>query len=453
MTTLDLTVNSDAHEDHTGANFSSSATAVNCNAHTSGVSNRQYRGGFEFVLTAEIPSGATIDAAYLTIRANSTSVDDPNVNIRGEDTADAPDFATNADVTSRTRTTASVQWTTTAIGTGAVNTPSLVSILQELVDDYGGLANGAGVVIFFDGRNDAISSFQVMSIEGTGTEAALHIEFTEPASGETVTPAVLTAIAAVIAPTIILGSITLSGVVCSSIANAVNPSVILGSINIVPEPAIAIAGCVNPTIINNVTLAPDSVSAIGENVGPTTIQGSIALTPVQVAAIGLTINPTVDAGGNVDITPELVFGVAQIVNPTVVLGSLAIVPNIADSVGETADPTTILGSLVLDLGTVTAIGLTVNPTVEESTGAIVPSAVTAVGLTVNPTTIQGNLVISGLVCAAVGHAVNPTVLDGDIEIIYDTGVIYMPALYGVIYAPETSGFIYMPDSTGKIRSG
>ena len=176
MTTLDLTVNSDAHEDHTGANFSSSATAVNCNAHTSGVSNRQYRGGFEFVLTAEIPSGATIDAAYLTIHANSTSVDDPNVNIRGEDTADA-------DVTSRTRTTASVQWTTTAIGTGAVNTPSLVSILQELVDDYGGLANGAGVVIFFDGRNDAISSFQVMSIEGAGTEATLHIEFTAGGGG------------------------------------------------------------------------------------------------------------------------------------------------------------------------------------------------------------------------------------------------------------------------------
>ncbi len=183
MTTLDLTANSDAHEDHNGANFSNSATIVNCNAHTSTANNRQYRGGFEFILTAGIPSGATIDAAYATIHANSTSVDDPNVNIRGEDTADAADFATNADVTSRTRTTASVQWTTTGIGTGAVNTPSIVSIIQELVDDNGGLASGASIVIFFDGRNDAISSFQVMSIEGAGTEAALHIEFTAGGGG------------------------------------------------------------------------------------------------------------------------------------------------------------------------------------------------------------------------------------------------------------------------------
>jgi len=168
VTTLDLTVNSDAHEDITGANFSNSATIVNCNANTSGVANRRYNGGFEFVLTAEIPSGATIDAAYITIHANSTAADDPNVNIRGEDTADAPDFATNADVTSRTRTTASVQWTATGIGIGAVNSPSIVSILQELVDDNGGLANGASVVIFFDGRSDATSTFQVMSIEGAG---------------------------------------------------------------------------------------------------------------------------------------------------------------------------------------------------------------------------------------------------------------------------------------------
>lgn len=183
MTTLDLTTTDDAHEDHTGANYSASATAVNCGAHTSGVANRQYRGGFFFALTAEIPDGSTIDACYLTVQPASTVVDDPNVNIAFENTADADDFTTNADVTSRTRVSTSVQWTATGVGTSALNSPSLITALQALVDGQSGLANGAGVVAFMDGRNDAIGGFQVISIEGTGAEAVLHIEFTAPAGG------------------------------------------------------------------------------------------------------------------------------------------------------------------------------------------------------------------------------------------------------------------------------
>jgi hypothetical protein len=184
MTTLDLTVNSDAHEDSTGNNFSDSAAVVTCTAHTAiGTPNRVYFGGFEFVLTAEIPNGATIDAAYITVQANALAADDPNVDISAEDSADAPDFVTNADVTSRTRTAASAQWTATGIGTSPVNSPSIVSVLQELVDDNGGLVNGAGIVIFMDGRSDALSTFAVVSLEGTGAPAALHIEFTAGGAG------------------------------------------------------------------------------------------------------------------------------------------------------------------------------------------------------------------------------------------------------------------------------
>ena len=453
MTTLDLVVNSDAHEDHTGANFSSSASIVNCNSHTSGVANRRYRGGFEFVLTQAIPAGSTIDVAYLTIHANSTAADDPNVDIRGEDTADAADFATTADVTSRTRTTASVQWTSTGIGTGAVNSPSIVSILQELVDDHSGLANGASIVIFLDGRSDAISTFQPMSLEGAGTEAALHFEFTPAASGVTVTPNPVTAVASQNAPTIVLGAIVVDSLVCASVSSRANPSVILGAISVTPENVSAIAGNVNPTTIQGgISLTPTAASALASTVNPGVVLGSISLTPAQAVAIGLTVNPTVEAGGNVTVTPAPVFSVAQIVNPAVVLGGLTIVPSAVESAAETADPVIVLGGLVLDLGNVTAVGLTIDPTVEISSGAIVPSPVTAVAAIVNPTTIQGDLTISGLVCAAVSYTVNPTVLDGNVEIIYDTGLIYAPALYGAIYAPDTSGVIYMPVSTGTVNS-
>lgn len=188
MTTIDMTVAAsadDAHEDSTGANFSSTATGVNCTSHTSpGTANRAYNGGFRFVLSAAIPSGTTIDAGYVTISAVSTALDDANVNIWGEQSSDAVNFSTNADVTSRTTTTASVQWSADALGTSPVNSPSIVAILQELVNDYGGLALGAAIVIIFKGRTDAVKNFQAMAEDhASGAPAVLHIEFTAPAGG------------------------------------------------------------------------------------------------------------------------------------------------------------------------------------------------------------------------------------------------------------------------------
>lgn len=188
MTTIDMTVAAsadDAHEDSTGANFSSTATTVNCTAHTSpGTANRQYNGGFRFVLSAQIPSGATIDASYITVTPTSLALDDANVNIYAEQASDAVNFSTNADVTSRTGTTASVAWVQDALGTSAVNSPSLNTVIQELVNDYGGLANGAAIVILLKGKTDAIKSFQVFSEDhASGAPASLHIEFT--ASGTT----------------------------------------------------------------------------------------------------------------------------------------------------------------------------------------------------------------------------------------------------------------------------
>jgi hypothetical protein len=151
---------------------------VTCTAHTSETPNRRYFGALLFVLTAEIPAGATVDACYLTVQANALAADDPNVDIHLEDVADADDLTTAPDVTSRVPTSASAQWTATGIGTSPVDTPSLVAPLQELVDTYGGLANGATLCFLVRGRNDALSTFAVVSLEGTGAPAAVHIEFT-----------------------------------------------------------------------------------------------------------------------------------------------------------------------------------------------------------------------------------------------------------------------------------
>lgn len=178
MTTLNLAVNADAHEDSTGGNFSSSATAVRCESNTTPAS--RFFGGFYFLLSAEIPDGSTIDACYITVQPSNTSTDDPNVDITFENSADADDFIATADVTSRTRLGSTVQWTATGVGASAVNSPSLVVPMQALVDAHSGLLSGAGIMCFLDGRSDANSTLRIVSLQGTGTTAVLHIEFTAP---------------------------------------------------------------------------------------------------------------------------------------------------------------------------------------------------------------------------------------------------------------------------------
>lgn len=168
----------DASEADDGTSFSGVAVACRCESNTAAGS--RFNGGMRFVLTGPA-SADTIDAAYLPIHAVSTSTDDPNVDMSCEDVDDAANFTTTADVTSRARTGAPVQWTATAIGAGEVNSPSIVAPLQ-LVINRAGWASGNAIVVFFDGRADVSASFRIDSFEGSTTECAkLHVEYTVPA--------------------------------------------------------------------------------------------------------------------------------------------------------------------------------------------------------------------------------------------------------------------------------
>lgn len=91
--------------------------------------------------TAAIPQLYTINTAYIRIYVYDASYDDANIRIFFEKVADPAQFVTGggSDVSSRTKTTASVDWVQSGLASGGAawcNSPSLVTPLQELVNAF-----------------------------------------------------------------------------------------------------------------------------------------------------------------------------------------------------------------------------------------------------------------------------------------------------------------------------
>jgi hypothetical protein len=119
-----------------------------------------------------IPNGATITAATLTLRAENTDTDTVNAKVYGIDEDNTANFS--ADPTGRSRTTANADWD--RAGTTAnvdYTSPSLVSIVQEIVDRPGwSSGNAMGFIIDDDGSaNDKLLFFK--SYDGSTTLCAL----------------------------------------------------------------------------------------------------------------------------------------------------------------------------------------------------------------------------------------------------------------------------------------
>jgi len=197
-TTLNLQVGDgadDAYESDFGSGFNSSATQILANSSTS--SFARINAGMRFV--AAIPVGATIDAAVWIPNVTSTANDDVNVDLLFEDVDDAANFTDTADVTSRARTTASVQWSSDGIGAGEVSSPDISAPLQE-VADRGGEGDLCG---FADGRDNAAKSFACWSYNGDSAKAAkLDVDYTAGGPQQkTLTPATETDAAQALAVT------------------------------------------------------------------------------------------------------------------------------------------------------------------------------------------------------------------------------------------------------------
>jgi hypothetical protein len=126
------------------------------------------------------PQGATITAAWVEFVA---VVGCPGVTchvlIKGELNAVPLEFTTAADFNGRTRTVANVPWTPGAWVEGTTYiTPSLVSIIQEIVNLPAWMPGGDLVLFFANDASDADAVRLAASIEnGVYHEPILHIEW------------------------------------------------------------------------------------------------------------------------------------------------------------------------------------------------------------------------------------------------------------------------------------
>jgi hypothetical protein len=143
-------------------------------------------------IVPSIGSGATITVAYLTVRVTGASNDEPDVLIWANDVDNAATLTTAANnISGRTPTTATVNWSSADLGAGSGtdhNTSSLVTIIQEIVDRPGWSA-GNGLMLIMQGSANAARDLNFRFFEhadGAAGAPRLHIEYTNPVGGTTV---------------------------------------------------------------------------------------------------------------------------------------------------------------------------------------------------------------------------------------------------------------------------
>lgn len=128
----------------------------------------------------DIPQGAIITSAYIQFQTDEAGSSATSLLIRGEDTDDAAAFAkVNYNVSSRATTDASAAWSPAAWTTAGTadmeqRTPSLMEIVQEIVD-RSGWATGNDMVFVITGTGKRTAE----AYEGSAAGAPLlHIEYT-----------------------------------------------------------------------------------------------------------------------------------------------------------------------------------------------------------------------------------------------------------------------------------
>lgn len=251
----------------------------------------------------------------------------------------------------------------------------------------------------------------------------------------TVAPNPAAATAAVVAPTVVLSSLTLALSPAAGAAAVVAPSVVLGSLVITPSPASAGAAVVAPTLVlSSVVVSPSPAAAAAAIVAPTVVSSSISFTPNPALAATTVIAPTVVQGA-IAYTPSPANATAVSVAPSLILSLLLVAPNPASGAAASIAPAIILGSIAYTPAPSSAVATTVAPTVlgqnisltpdpaAAATSRIAPQVIAgslllqpnpATGRTVSldPTLLFGSVVITSSIATARTGVVNPTVVDG-----------------------------------------
>ena len=126
-----------------------------------------------------IPAGATIDAAYISVRARSTASGTVAARIYAEDAASPERVDDAGDITAKTKTTNYVDWTPSGWSSGDwYNSPSIKTIIQELVDSY--TYSSSPIQLLIVNNGSAESAYRKISdySDSPAYAAKLHIEYT-----------------------------------------------------------------------------------------------------------------------------------------------------------------------------------------------------------------------------------------------------------------------------------
>ncbi len=131
-----------------------------------------------------IPDNAVISKAYIQFKVDENSVNSAQILIHGESTANASGFVnTDYNISSRTKTNASVYWSPAVWDTVGVageeqRTPDLSSIVQEIISETGWSSGNAIAFIFSDSGTRVAEAYD-------GDQAGaplLYLEYTTDAS-------------------------------------------------------------------------------------------------------------------------------------------------------------------------------------------------------------------------------------------------------------------------------
>jgi len=254
-----------------------------------------------------------------------------------------------------------------------------------------------------------------------------------PVEDVLVTPSPVSAIAQVVAPTVIKGSISVTPSPASCLGQVVAPTVIIGAVYITPSPISAIASVVAPSVVKgSISITPSTAQAKASVVAPVAlVEGSVSITPSPAQAIASVVAPTavtertattsalygVATYGNavygvvgeegLAVTPIPIQAKASVVAPTVIKGSVSITPAYAQAKGQVAQPTVKLGNIIYAPTFIRAIAKAVGPTV--ALGAVVPGPASAKAAGANPVLVLSSISITPTAIHAIAQVVPPIV--------------------------------------------
>lgn len=369
-----------------------------------------------------IPQGATIDAAYVTLRGENT--DSTSGLIASIWAADADNQSMPADYDAceaLTRTTATASWTDPAVTSGSnINTPSIATVIKEVVD-RAGWASGNALVVCIENNQSSDGVYRSFHSYDSNSSYApvLHIEYTEASSGvsgtlsvtlgaATISAAGTVAVKGTVTKTLVAATLSSAGTIAVKGASTTT----LGAVTTASAGKVAITGAASSTL-GAVTVA--SAGAIAVTGSASSTLGALSLSaagvvsdmPVISGALSATLGAvTLSADGSITDAP--IYGAV-----TSTLGALT---------GSAAGKVAVTGSAnaVLSSASLTGAGK-----VAISGGAnITPGGVTVE--TVGAVTIQGSLTaalgVLTLVAAGFGgqlHTVPITLFPRDASLTLD----------------------------------